>query len=199
MIEINLVPEILRKKKRAASSAVVAGPSSGLPKEAIFGIIGGFVAILVVLSLAIQVFITTRIAARNSLKKQLEEVAAPKKNIDRIMNEMKVLKTRSKTLEDVVGKKQVTIAAKLNEISDHLPRGVWLTKVAMEGKYFIIEGSAVSKTGSEIADIHALAGSLKESKLFMSGLKNLELDMIKARTGETLPIADFTMKAEIAK
>lgn len=195
MIDINLVPENLRKKKRQAAPSA---PSKGLPKEVLIGIIGGSVFLLVLFSLGIQAFITIKIAKRNELKKQSDEIAPGKKNVDQVKKELAEMKVKVKTYEDALGKQQLFVAPKLNVLSDSLPRGIWLTKVALEGKFFIIEGSAVSKTKTEISEIHALASSLKESKEFMANLKNLELDMIKARSVDNLSVADFTIKAETA-
>ena len=197
MIEINLVPENLRKKRRGP--VVTPGPVTGLPKEALIGTAGGFVALLIVLSLILQGYITMRVFNRNALKKGVDSIAAAKTNVEKVIDEMKQIKGRVKTLEDVVGRRKISVAQKLNELSDNLPRGVWLTKVAMEGKFFIIEGSAASKAKSEINDVHALAANLKASKNFMENFKNLEVNMIKARSVEGLPIADFTIKAELAK
>lgn len=198
MIEINLVPENLRKKRKPAAAAGTAAPSKGFSRETFLAIIGGFLFVLVIFSIGLQVYISMKIGKRNELKKDSDQIASGKKNVDQLKKEMGELKAKVKTFEDAIGKKQVYIAQKLNVVSDSLPRGVWLTKIALEGKFFIVEGSAVSKNKSEITDIHALASSLRESKEFMANLKNLELDMIKARPVENnLSIADFTIKAEI--
>lgn len=201
MIEINLVPEQLRKKKRAANNASTANaaPSSGLSKEATIGILIGFVVLLVLASIGLQGFITVKVMSRNELKKQEDEIAPGKKNVEKMIDDMKTVKAKVKTLEDVLGKKQVFMAQKLNEVSDHLPRSVWLTKIAFENDRFIIEGSAVSKTRTEINDVHMLATRLKESKLFMEHLRNLEVEMIKTRNEDSLAVADFTIKAELEK
>lgn len=198
MIEINLVPENLRKKRRAQAAAV-AGPTVGLPKEVILGMLGAFTALLIVLLLVFQGFIAMQIHKRNNLKKEHESIAGEKKNVDTVMKEMKDLKERAKTLESVAGAKPVRWSEKLNNLSDSLPRSIWLTKVALEGKYLIVEGSAVSKTKSEISDVHVLIGKLRSSKTFMTNLNNLELDVIKARNVDGLPIADFTIRAAIEK
>ncbi len=197
MIEINLVPENMRKNRRAQAAAVTNEVSSGLPQHVIYGILGVFTAILVVLVIVFQVIVTTQISKRNYFKKEMAAIEKQRENIQKIKKEMEQLKERVKTFEKVVGTHTVVWAQKLNEISDHLPRGVWLTKVALEGKFLIVEGSAVSKTKTEIADIHALTGKLKASQSFMANLKSLELDMIKAHNVENLSVADFKIKAQL--
>ncbi len=201
MIEINLVPENLRKTRRGAAQTkkpLVEG-QAGLPQQAIVTILSIFTAFLIGLLIAGQVYIASQISKRNILKQEHALVEQGRKNVEKIIKEMGELKERVKILEKVVGVKTIVWAEKLNEVSDHLPRGVWLTKVALEAKFLVIEGSAVSKTKTEIADIHALTGKLKTSKIFMANLKDLELDMIKTRAVENTSVADFKIKAQLAK
>ncbi len=199
MIEINLVPENMRKTRRAQAPAASAKVSTGLPQHVVFGILGAWTTFLIILLLVFQVFLATQISKRNKLKEDLASMDQARENIEKIKKEMKELKERVKTYEKVIGTTTTLWAEKLNEISDNLPRSVWLTKVALEAKFFIVEGSAVSKMKTEIADIHALVGKLKTSKSFMADLKNLELDMIKAHNVENLSVADFKIKAALAK
>lgn len=199
MIEINLVPENMRKSRRVQTSAAAPRVSAGLPGPVVFTVLGGFTLFLIVLLLAFQVYLATQISKRNDLKQQLASIEQQRTNIEKIKKEMKELKERVKTFEKVVGITTILWAQKLNEISDNLPRGVWLTKVALEANFLIIEGSAVSKVKTEIADIHTFTGKLKSNKSFMANLKTLELDMIKAHKVENLSVADFKIKAELAK
>lgn len=194
MIEINLVPEQLRKKRRAAA---IVESSGGLPKEAIIGIVGAFTFVLILVFIAVQTYAGLQVAKRNNLKQQMAAIDADKKNVEKVIAEMKSLKERAKTLETVVAPYAIFWAEKINTVSNELPRGVWLTKLALEDKYLIIEGSAVSKTKTEISDIHLFMGRLKANKEYMAKLKNLDLDMIKARPVDTLTVADFKIKAEI--
>lgn len=194
MIEINLVPEQLRKKRRAAAMVESLG---GLPKELILGIVVAFTLVLILVFLGFQAYAGLRIAKRNDFNRQLAAIDAEKKNVEKVLAEMKTLKERAKTLETVVAPYNIFWAEKINVVSNEVPRGVWLTKLALEDKYLIIEGSAVSKTKSEITDIHSFMARLKANKDFMTKLKNLDLDMIKARNVDTLTVADFKIKAEI--
>ena len=194
MIEINLVPEQLRKKRRAAAIVESVG---GLPKEVMIGLVGAFTFVLIIILLVFQGYVALRVASRNDLKRQLAAIDQEKQNVENVIKEMKTLKERAKTLETVVAPYAIFWAEKINVLSNELPRGVWLTKFALEGQSVIIEGSAVSKVKSEITDIHSFMGKLKSNKEFMSKLKNLDLEMIKARNVETLTVADFKITAEI--
>lgn len=196
MIEINLIPEHLRKKRRSVAEPRIV---TGLPKEATIGIIGGFLGILVLFSLLLQIYLGVKIAQRNHLKKKMEELGAAKVNVEKVIQDIKTTQARLKTLEQVTGGRTIFWAPKLNEISDNIPRGIWLTKVSLEGRALVIEGSSVSKTKSEITDIHSFANNLKNSKMFMENCANIEVGMIKARGADTLSIADFTLRADLAK
>lgn len=199
MIDINLVPENLRKKRRVQPVVIQEEVQSGLPKETIFTILGVFAGLLVAAVLVFQYYVSRQIAQRNELRQQMEAINKDKKNIENIIKEKKDLDGRVKTFEKVVGTQTVVWAEKLNEISDNLPRSIWLTKVALESDSLIIEGSAVSKLKTEISDIHSLTGKLKSSDIFMSNLKDLELEQIKTRPVNALSVADFRIKAVLIK
>ncbi|MCB9757185.1 MAG: PilN domain-containing protein [Candidatus Omnitrophica bacterium] len=202
MIDINLVPENMRKNRRSKAVAATSPSSAvvtGLPQTVVFGILGAFTALLILVLLGCQGYLALQISKRNNLKKQLADIEQARKNVEVTIKEIKDLNVRVKTLEKVVGGRTILWAEKLNEISDNLPRGVWLTKVALEAQFLVLEGSAVSKMKTEIADIHLLTGKLKSDKNFMVNLKSLELDMIKARNVDNLSVADFKIKAELEK
>jgi Tfp pilus assembly protein PilN len=199
MIDINLIPESMRKNRRAKMVAAATSAPAGLSKSSIFGLLGAFTALLILALLGCQGYLALQISKRNNLKKQLADIEQARKNVELTIKEIKDLNVRVKTLEKVVGERTILWAEKLNEISDNLPRGVWLTKVALEAQFLVLEGSAVSKMKTEIADIHILTGKLKTSKSFMVNLKSLELDMIKARNVDNLSVADFKIRAELEK
>lgn len=199
MIDINLVPENMRKNRRSKTVAVSSAAVTGLPQTVVFGILGAFTVLLIIALLGCQGYLALQISKRNNLKKQLADIEQARKNVEMTIQDIKNLNVRVKTLEKVVGGRTILWAEKLNEISDNLPRGVWLTKVALEAQYLVLEGSAVSKMKTEIADIHILTGKLKGNKGFMANLKSLELDMIKARNVDNLSVADFKIRAELEK
>ncbi len=199
MIDINLIPESMRKNRRAKTVVAATSAPAGLPKSVIFGLLGAFTALLILALLGCQGYLALQISKRNNLKKKLADIEQARKNVELTIKEIKDLNVRVKTLEKVVGGRTILWAEKLNEISDNLPRGVWLTKVALEAQFLVLEGSAVSKMKTEIADIHILTGKLKTSKSFMLNLKSLELDMIKARNVDNLSVADFKIRAELEK
>lgn len=194
MIDINLVPEQYRKKRRAAAIVESVG---GLPKEVMIGLVGAFTVVLIIVFLIFQGYVALRVASRNDLKRQLAAIDKEKQNVENVIKEMKALKDRARTLETVAAPYAIFWAEKINVISNELPRSIWLTKFALEGQSVIIEGSAVSKMKTEITDIHSFMGKLKANKEFMNKLRNLDLEMIKARNVETLTVADFKITAEV--
>mgnify|MGYP001589458327 CR=1 FL=1 len=196
MIEINLVPEQVRKKRRSLASAAV---SRSVPTAAGMGLVAGFLVFLAIASLGLQLFIGERIKTRNSLKQEMDSLGGAKTNVDTLIKDVREAQGRVKNFEEVFGGKKVAWAPKLNEISESLPRGVWLTKVALEDNTLVIQGSSVSKLRTEMSDVHSFTANLKSSKKFMTDFSNIEVGLIKTRTIESLPVAEFTIKADLRK
>ncbi|MCC6758035.1 MAG: hypothetical protein IT395_00210, partial [Candidatus Omnitrophica bacterium] len=92
MIDINLVPEQYRKKRRAAAIVESVG---GLPKEVMIGLVGAFTFLLVIVFLIFQGYVALRVSSRNDLKRQLAAIDKEKQNVENVIKEMKSLKDRA--------------------------------------------------------------------------------------------------------
>ena len=194
MIEINLVPEQQRKKRKIASHAK---ESVSVPAEKLTGIAVGLVILLGIMHVLLQIFIGFQFTQNKKIAKELEIIAPQKNNVDRVVMELRKLQEKAKAMAGITTTKKIQWAVKLNEISDNVPRGLWLNRLTWEDNNFVIHGSSVSKQKSEIISVHEFTAKLKGSEPFMRDFHNIELGLIKSRQiGET-QVVDFTITAEV--
>ena len=142
---------------------------------------GGLLVLLGVIHVLLVFVNIGKLAQHKSLQKQWETMKPNKDNVDSVVNEMKVFQGKYKAIEDITGKSGLSWARKMNALSDSLPRGVWLKKIALNEKMLFIEGSAISKETSEIIAIHHFTTNLKEEEGFLEHFTDLEPGAIQRR------------------
>ena len=193
MLEINFVPNSLRRKRRPKAET----QNVGMPKETFIGVTALFIIVLIVVAVLLQVVITTNLAKSQKLKKELDQILPQKINADRYVTQIKDMRAKLAPIEKMMGGRDILWSRKLNEISDNLPRGVWLTRMAMEEDLLLNAGSAVSKNQVEMINVHNFNTALKESDVFMFDFMGIDLEMIKSRSVQGTTIADFTIKVDL--
>jgi len=195
MIEINLIPESQRKRKR--KPLALGGRDVHIPREAVIGLIGGLLVVLLLVHVVLQLLITYKFFQHKKINDQWEQMSSSQTNVNRVLNELRRLQGNMKAVDSIRGKTGISWAQKLNLISDLVPRGVWLDWISMDGQTLVLRGSSVSKNNTQIISIHNLTENLSNSDAFMQGLQNIETGLIKSRTLQVTPIADFSISAEL--
>ena len=196
MIEINLIPPQLRRKRKGRG---LLGGNFNIPKELIVGLVGGFFVILLLISILFQATIFIKFIQRKNLKKQWEEILPTKTRVDLVVNQLRTLQSKMKSIEDITGAKDIVWSAKLNDISDSLPPGVWLKSVIGNEQKLVLEGSSVSKGKDEMINVHDFASNLKNQKNFSVYLSDLEVGSIQRRTIKNVEVADFSISANVQR
>lgn len=193
MLDINLVPPNLKRKKKRS------GFPGGLqiPKEFIFGIGGGFVVLLISFNIFLQVKIFVSYFHHKNLKKQWEVSLPSKQNVDTILKELRQLQAKLKSIEELTTAKNILWSQKLNIISDLVPRGLWLKRVALNEDVLFIEGSSLSQKQNEMISIHTFTTGLKDDANFLKNLGEMELGSIQRRKIQQIEIADFLIKTKL--
>lgn len=192
MININLIPPHLRKKEKNRLLGKV-----NIPLDVIIGCGGGLLVLLGIVHVLLLFVNIGKLAQHKALQKQWETMRPGKENVDSVVNEMRVFQNKYKAIEEITGKSGLSWARKLNILSDSLPRGVWLKKIALNEKMLFIEGSAISKETTEIISIHHLTSNLKEDGNFMKHFTDLELGSIQRRKIKNVEIADFVITTKV--
>ncbi len=193
MIDINVVPKQLRRKRK---KTLFPGGFQ-IPKEIIFGMGGGLVVLLIFVHIFLQVTIFVKLLQHQALKNEWNKILPSKENVDNVVGELRALQTQVDSIQKITNRKEVLWSQKLNIISDVLPRGVWLKKIALTEEMLFIEGSAIIQKNNQTINIHAFATSLKKDKNFMTQLGDLEVGSIQSRKIQQLDVDDFVFKAKI--
>ncbi|MCA9407875.1 MAG: PilN domain-containing protein [Candidatus Omnitrophica bacterium] len=190
MIEINLVPLEQRKKKK---SQVLTGEAN-IPLDILVGIFGLFISGLLTVHLLLLITNFTKLAQQKHKQKQWNEILPAKENVDVVINEMRTLQANFNAINELFQDSGENWAKKLNILSDTLPRGVWLRKIALTEEMLFIEGSAISRQKTEIFNVHEFTGKLKKENEFLDQLSELELSSMQRKTVNKIEIADFVIK-----
>ena len=194
MIDINLVPSHLRKKKKGRFFL----GKINIPFEIIIGCGGGLLVLLGVIHILLLYVNIRKLAQHKVLQKKWEAIRPEKEAVDAVVSEMRSAQSKCQAIEGIAGKSDLSWAQKLNILSDSLSRGVWLKKVALDDGVLFVEGSAISKETTEIISIHHLTSKLKANNDFSRHFTDLELGSIQRRKINNVEIVDFiiTMKVK---
>jgi Tfp pilus assembly protein PilN len=197
MIEVNLIPEGLRKKKK--STPAPAAIATGEKKFILFLQIGTVIFFYVIVHALLHLWYHQQSAKKLRLKREWEALASQKKEADDLLAELKDLQAKKKSIEEITGMHRILWAQKLNEISNELPRGVWLKEMNFDEGTFLIHGSSISRHEAEMINVHKFLSNLKKNKSFGQDFSDVDLGVIKSREIENTPVADFTIILDLKK
>ncbi len=91
MIEINLVPENLRKKWKPQSSTSGQG---AFPMGALISLGAGVLVVLLLVHVVLQLVIASKITTHKSYQHQWDAVVSDKTNVDKVIQELKQTRER---------------------------------------------------------------------------------------------------------
>jgi len=194
MIEINLIPDSLRKKRK---SSLLPFTALSVPREAIIGLVGGLIVLLVLVHVLLQVLIFVKFAQHAHQKSQWDSILPEKKKLDVMLNDLRSLDGKLKAIEQITTGERLSWAIKLNDISDSLPKGIWLNKITLGEKVLLIDGSVVSREKGEIVSVGNFVTNLKRQKGFVQGLQNVEMGTIQKRKIKSVEVADFLITVKL--
>jgi hypothetical protein len=194
MIDINLVPEQLRKRRK---SELLSGGVFNIPKEVMVGVGGGIIALLLATDVLFFLAKVVKFIQYQHAKAKWEAILPDKSNTDAIKKELQDLQKEVKSMKDIMEGHNAVWSQKLNAISNGLPRGIWLRKLTLNDKQFFIEGTTASKEQNGMINVGDFVSNLKKDEEFMKNFDSVEVDNIQRRKNETLEVADFTILARL--
>jgi hypothetical protein len=194
MIDINLVPEQLRKRRK---SELLSGGIFNIPKEVMVGIGGGFIVLLLAVDVLFFLGKVVKFVQYHHAKSQWEAILPDKSNTDAIKKQLQDLQKEVKSMKDIMEGHNAVWSNKLNVISLGLPKGIWLRKITLTDKQLFIEGTTVSKEPTGMVNVGEFVSNLKKDEQFMQNFDSLEVDNIQRRKNETLEVADFTILGKL--
>ncbi|HBG61051.1 MAG: hypothetical protein A2Y03_11315 [Omnitrophica WOR_2 bacterium GWF2_38_59] len=195
IIDINLVPMRLRKKKK--KDFFVGGFK--LPLEVVIGLGGGLIILLFVVHVVLLAINVSKLAKHNTLKASWEGIVPDKEKVDVIISELRMLQNKQSAIKKLTEEEKVIWSQKLNILSDNLPKGVWLRRIAFNEDAFFVEGSAISRQNKEMIGVHKFTANLKQDAEFLTDLTDLELGSIQMRKINKVDVADFLITSRVGK
>ena len=209
MIELNLLPEELKKKKKRIELPEIPFIPIGLV----------LIGTLVVIQLLLSGWIAITRAQISSLEKTWQELAPKKTELDSIKKRISTTSKKAQVIEYLIDKR-MSWARLLGELSDSVTNDVWLTSLSYDEKIeapeketsrdssknkikskpktyktstLTISGSASGKGEEGTAYIARFIQSLKNNKDFFKNFSDVELVSIKQGSVADLDVMNFKL------
>jgi len=217
MIEINLLPENLRKKERKKMDL----PEIYFLPLAIYSLIG-----LVIIHLFFGAVILWKRGSVGRMTKKIEKLEPQKKEYLELKSAVDKATLKQNSINQLMVNRLMW-SKKLNDLSDSMIPGVWLTKLYLERKneqdaagkgkkkslklsldqlqqpkqapekkskvvsYLCLEGYASSLFGEEASIIAKFITSLKNNNDFYKDFSDIRLDSIQRKTIKDVEVMSF--------
>ena len=207
MIEINLLPEELKKKRRKIE----------LPDIAFLPIIAGLLGIIIVTHLSLGLAVTLKARTLKRLQAKWEEILPDKEKADELKYELTAMRDKIEAIEELV-EGRLSWAKKLSDLSDAMIAGVWLSRLWLEKKVILqdvevggdkessapefrktiieslhLNGSVFTAGGEETAAVGKFIRSLKVNRGFFYDFKEIETASIQRTKLEESEVMDFEL------
>ena len=192
MIRLNFIPE----QQRPQRSGIVGEYFGGVPGEVLAAALLALVGAFILMHAALAGIAVYKLASHKILEVRWNSMAEDKKVCDGIADELKAIQARLNSLRPIISVPQLHWARLLNELSDSVPKGVWLREILFERGAMAIYGSSVSKMQTEMVETGNFVAALKEKPTIKEGFTGVDIDSIQRRENAAVSIADFTLKAK---
>jgi hypothetical protein len=185
MIEINLLPDQMRKKKKSY-------PKLNLEMDKLKFIIGGAAAGLLILSVVLPS------AASHIRKKQVlnlilteQKIMAQKTDVEGINKDVSFMKGRLAVLNEIT-KRDFLWAEKMNGLSESVLPGIWFTRIYTDSENrLILEGSVISKNEEAMALVGKFMKDIRENEPFFRDFKDIKLESVQRKNVKDRDVVDF--------
>lgn len=214
MIEINLLPEELRKKKTAFTMPDIT--------LAFLPILIGLIGCLILTQILLVLTINIKEAAYVRMSKEYEVLQPQKGSIEVTWKDNIKVKREVDAIESLRAKR-ILWSKKLNQLSDLIVPGTWFTRLSVEKRvalveqprqalpqravpgikkavaektrisYLCIEGAASTLYGEELATIGRFIDRLKNDTEFFKDFSNIELDSTELYTVKDTEVMKFNI------
>ncbi|MBF0594211.1 MAG: PilN domain-containing protein [Candidatus Omnitrophica bacterium] len=192
MIRVNFIPQELRKDR----GDLWAEGFGALSREVIIGILVAAAGVLLFLHLILGGMALGKVAEHAMLQARWSSLGPEKRVLDSITNETKALQTRMNSVKVITSAQGVVWARLMNEVSDSVPKGLWIREIKFDKGQLTISGSAVSKVKNEMIVVNNFVDTLKAQPQLKKSFSGIDVDSIQRRENTALSIADFSLKAK---
>lgn len=198
MIRINLIPVELKKDQKPKASFEFGIPELGprLLKPALY-----LLSVLIGLHFLLALSILAKSVSLRTLNYKWQRLQPDRAEVERVNSEIANIEKTAFPIRQLI-EKRVLWAKELNQLSDSMSTGVWLTKLFIEtqikdakkGEYARIlnlEGCAASLYGDETALVAKFVKALQADKEFFKYFSDLKLGPMEKGTLESIPVMNF--------
>ena len=196
MIEINLLPEELRIKTKAKSiehETVLSSPGSVTIQDQLFiYAIPVLLGVLVCAHIYFALISSSKNGQLVALNRKWVQLEPQKKAFDEFNNVYSATSADAGMTQLLI-KKRIIWAQKLNELSLSLPAGVWFNEIAINAKDIVIQGSVISLAKEEVNLVNKLLENLKADSEFSKDFVSFELSNVQKHSVGGYDIADFML------
>ena len=187
MIEINLLPEEMRRRK---------GPQFNFNLEPgnIKIIAGSAVAgILILLIVFLSLGSVIRKGQTRGLLAKEQAITAQTTDIEAINSEISILRARMSVLAQIA-KRRFLWAEKLNDLSGLMLPGIWLTRIYTDSQdRLVIEGSVISKKEEAMASVGKFMKNIREDDSFFRDFSDVKLESVQRKNTDERDVVDFNI------
>ncbi len=185
MIEINLLPEELRKKKSAGGASQAAGLELALYAVPVI------IALLALIHVYLGILAAGKTMAVSAVERKWRALEPQKKQIELLKNAG--LSEDVKALRDKIGR-SMSVAEKFSRMNQLVPDGIWFNEAFLSAAQLEIKCSAVSAfSGDEMGLINDLMSALKKDPAFMKGVLFVDSGAASRRQAGSVEVVDFVL------
>lgn len=187
MIEINLLPEELKKTKKTKISFL---------KERLWYILPAIVGLLVITHLYFAFAILVKNIQYKSLNKKW---LANRPSLERVEDWRKEHSLANQDAQYIMKiiQQRIIFSDKLKKLSEVLPSGIWFNQLSIKRKDFTLQGSIVSLKDDHMSLLRGFLEQLKKDKTFSSGFISLDLGPVRMREFKGYDIMDFILEGNL--
>ncbi|MBF0330695.1 MAG: PilN domain-containing protein [Candidatus Omnitrophica bacterium] len=192
MIKLNFIPD----QQRSRTAQLTGDDFGGVPGEVLVGGIAALIGFLLAVHLLFAVVAGYKFASYKILQVRWDMMGADKRAYDEVTNELKQLQTKMTELRPITSSQKLHWVNLLNDVSDSVPKGVWIRQISFDNGQLAIQGSAVSKIKNEMVEAGNFVSALKDRKSIKDNFISVDIESIQRRENTPGSIADFLLKAK---
>ena len=170
MIEINLLPPELRKKRIKVNFST----------QGLWFILPLIIGIFVFIHLVLASLVLVKNIQKGSLNRKWTAESSSKERVDSWKKEFNLANQDSRTINSLIDQR-VIYADKLKIMSELLPGGIWFTRLEIKKNSFTLEGSVVSLESTHMSTLRYYIERLKEDPEFFSDFASFKLGPVRMR------------------
>ncbi|MDP8298961.1 MAG: hypothetical protein P9L88_03575 [Candidatus Tantalella remota] len=208
MIELNLLPKELRKRKKKKERSS-GGPAIELPKLPLIPIVVGLLGVLIVAHLLFSLLVMNKSGLAKTLKGKWQEMQPQKEKTDAIARETNELDKKITAVRRIA-KPDLSWTRVLSGLNQAIIPNVWLSEFALEfnGRAYsikrgdepptslVLKGYAVGKSGVATTTVAKFITSLKKNKDFSAYFDEVELENMRGQVIDGQEVMMFRLSCK---